>query len=324
MTQINITIPSFENPRHEAELPHEAGTASIAVPILVTCNGISVPDPPPSVSIPNYGVMSKAWTTLDRIPNAMEMLAGMQDQLATAMAPVKRYIEIVETLAAFKNCMSAIIDAVSQMNPDPIFDCVKLLLKVIPRILSWMPPMCYVRTGCEIASYCIDLIDEIIRFFSTIDGIITGYIQTLQNARLTGDTELENIVRCAMSGVTSRLPIALDLLVFIKPVNDVLMDMFLRTLPGGEQVKMLRKAMRQYGGAADTILSLSSSSRAAPLISLPDDPFGPIVKPPGMGEAAIAMNICRNACVSIYNILAPLVGMEPTKQTRADPVFVNF
>lgn len=301
--------------------------------IPFSCTPLEIPDPPPMLDIPHFGVMQKAWNSLHSIPKPSDLLMAFQDQLALALAPVRRFLELVEILMAFKQCTTAVIDAIDQLSPKPIYECLKGLQKAIAKIASWVPPMCYVRLGMELASYCIDLIDEIVLFFVEIDNLITEYLETLNLANLLGDTDLIRITNCAMTDIRVRLTIVVDLLKFIQPINDVLMDMFTRLLPGGETVKKLKKQADTYQAMGSYFGSVTASLRAGgSTLSLPSLPgFTPPAKTqnplcpiPVMSPLLEAMNQARTALVMVYNVLAPFVGAESSKEPRTMPELQNF
>jgi hypothetical protein len=192
------------------------------------------------------GIIEKAWDSLHSIPKADQLLMEFQDAIAAALAPVKRYFEIIEILSDIQACFMAIPKAIMQLSPDPVMDCFENLFKDLARVLSWMPPMSYVALGCSLAAYCIDMMDEIISLFVELDDILTDYITTFQEAELLGDNELISILGCAASDIKVRLIIVMDLLKFVKPANDILVNMFIRLLPNSEMVKTLKDIKEKY------------------------------------------------------------------------------
>lgn len=299
--------------------------------LIVQCTSIPLPSPPPSINIPHFGALSKAWDSLHSIPKASDLLMKFQDNLALALAPVKRYLELVEVSMSLYNCTKAVPRAIATLNPGPIYDCLKALVKAIGLILSWMPPLAYVRMYMDLASYLIDLIDEIVALFQEFDSILTEYIETFTEATLLGDTELISILTCGASDIKARMVVVNDLLMFVKPANDLLIDVFIRLLPNEKQVRDLKKIKEKYQEANDYVESAQSALRLG-LPSLPEIPGVTSTPPtqhelvpiPPIGNLVYSMGEMRNGMVWLYNLLAPIVGLDPDKQTREMPTFNNF
>lgn len=282
----------------------------------IRCEPLPMPERPPAISIPHLGILEKAWEGLHSIPDPGQLLCKFQDAAAAAMAPIRRYLEMVETVAAFYNCMNAIPKAISQMSPDPVFDCLRDLAKAIARILSWFPPMSYVRTGVDLADYAISVIDEIVALFVELDSLIADYEAVLSEANLLGDTELVDITNCGMMDVKIRLVIALDLMGPIKPLTDMLMDPFIRLMPNPELVKQLKKIKDSYDESDTFIRQAGVSMRGNQALPPFKGYEGEAAQPnnfglPPMGAVLQAINQTRNALAMLYNVLAPLVGDDP-------------
>lgn len=293
-------------------------------PLVVVCAPLTFPSIPPSLDIPNFGIIQKAWDTLDRIPDAGDALCKFQDSIAMALAPVRRYLEMVEAFATLTLCMESLPKALMYLSPDPIIDCLKNLRKTVLRILSWIPPLSYVRFTCGIASYFIDIIDEIVSFFQAVDDKIDDYVTTFSNANLLGDLDLIQFVNCGMSDLLPTLSMSLDLLKFLAPAMNIMMEVFLRFLPSDQ----MKQAVQNYQNAGSFFDAASLSIRGGlgfpdvPGFTPPVVPQPPIVTIPRIGGLVMMMNQSRSAMVLLYNLLVRFIGEEPNKVEREMPTFV--
>jgi hypothetical protein len=303
----------------------------MATPLTIVCRPLTIPSPPPMINIPNFGVLQAAYDTIDKIPDPMDLILKLQDLLVVAMAPVRRYLEMVESFAAIKECFSAIPEAILTLSPDPILDCFKALTTALARVLSWLPPMCYVKTGMDIAGYCIDMLDAVFDLFTMLDRKIAALVELDQLATNLGDLELAGMVGCGMQSITISINQLMPLLKFVMPINNVLMEMFTRLLKLGP----LKKAAKEYtesaqhiGKISDTMGEIANGNWTG--AGLPDSQGeyappvsdrNPIIPFPPLTPLIGALGIMRNTMVLIYNCLAPLVGEEPNKQGRAIPSY---
>jgi len=294
----------------------------MGTPITVTCRQLTFPTPP-SIDIPHFGILQKAQETLDGIPDPADLLCKFQDTIAVALAPVRRYLEMIEAFLTIKQCMSVIPDAITSLDPGVILDCMKNLAKAFARLLSWLPPFTYVRLAMDVTSYLLDLVDAILSLAARVDDKIDKWVNLDALAKQLGDLELVNFVNCGMEDLSTDLRLLLKLVKFIEPANDVLMEMFLRLLnsDGLRDAYEKYKEASEYYDKVDTALSEGASSLPALAGFSSSDTQDPVVPVPRMGALWENMNRSRNAAVVIYNTLAPFVGADADKEARSLPTF---
>lgn len=291
------------------------------MPAIDICKAMPLPPTPPSISIPAFGVLEKAHGALDQIPDIGDLIAGFQDTLAVALAPLRRFLEIIEAMMAFDTCMRSIPRAILTLNPNPIYECLKALGKIIVILASYIPPAAYILTIMDVASYCIDIITEIYGLLQRIDAEIAEFITALQLAQLLGDAQLEAYVRCGAEEIKSVSLNIFGLLAFIKPINDVLLDAIIQRIDN----PYLREAVQQYKDM--TTYFDSAKSAIADGVELPELPgqsivsktWDPDVPVPPLGPLLQAMYLVQTSLAQIYNILAPFVGRESNKEVGEPP-----
>jgi len=298
--------------------------------LIVACVESPALPLPPEIDLPHFGIMSKAWSALGKIPDLGELLAGYQDQLAIALAPVRRFLEIVEVIMSLVNCVTAVPRAIIRLSPSPVFDCMEELVETVQRIIAWIPPFSYIRLQLGLMGYAIDLIDEIISFFTALDNRITVLIESMDLAVSLGDLELVKIVNCGISPLRNNTVVALDLMVFISPLVNVLMGVFLRLIPTPAMQKASDEALAAGAYLITAVDALRTGSGQEPLPAFPgadeatDLIQNTLVPVPPLAPVLASMNQSRSAMVILYNILANMVGVDADKTPRSTPTFNNF
>jgi len=283
-------------------------------PLTVVCNPL-VLTPPPLIEIPHFGILQKATEALDAIPDPLAILGKFQDQLAVAMAPVLRFLQIVEAFMAVKQCIEAVPKALISLDPSVIFDCLKALVKVLAVLFAWVPPFPYIRLALGIANYCIDLVDAISDFIKKLDAKITALLNVHLLALDLGDLELAGFTRCETDRLNAVVRQLLQLLRFIQPINEVLLGMFIKLLGAAG----LKSAQEDLERAAAAFTSFEGALTAEDVIGP-----NPLIPLPPLGELLTGMNMARNAAVLLYNTLAPFGGYESDKLVKDLPTYVNF
>jgi hypothetical protein len=234
---------------------------------------------------------------------------------------------MVEGMYAFKQCMTVIPDAIASLDVDALWNCIKTLIQTLARVLSWMPPFPYIVTAVDIAGYGLDLINEILTFMEAVDEKITKWIEIYDLAEQIGDLELIGFVNCGIGQTKVDIHMMMDTLQFISPINDALIENFLRMM----NLEPLKMAYQQYTQAsqyyAQVASAIASGATALPALSGFTQPAMTqhvIVPVPPLGALFENMGRSYNAGVLIYNLLAPFAGRDSDKVMREIPTFNNF
>jgi len=256
---------------------------------------LRLPDPPvlPQITIPQLGVLRAARQSLYDLPDASYFLMRMQEAAQLALAPFRRFVDLFETILAVQDCFYAVIDAVTQLSPQPIVDAIGSLVKAIARLTTYIPPLCYLPTLLDIARYVISIIDEIISLLVYLDGKVSGYAELASYAAEMEDTDLAQIVVCASREVTVLINNSMDLLQVISMLLRIILEPIVRFMPGSPLKDKLETVMHLPEQLAD--LSAALASGTTPVSAQ-------------LGDILELLGGIRNMAVEIYNVAAPLVG----------------
>jgi len=270
---------------------------------------LTIPDPPdvPSLEIPQFGALSVARQALMDFPDPSYFLMRMQDAAALALAPLRRYLEMIEVIFSLKQCMEAVKDALMPPSPGPLIECIKGLLKTIQRLLAFFPPLSYINTALDVCHIAITTIDEILDIFDLLDARLTQYKAAAAAALALGDIELASIQDCATGEARAITLNMMDTLNFTVPIMQVILTPLSRFIPDSalkDVLLNLDAIPGQFAKAKQDILNASGP----PVL-------GPLLKPIGL---------LRNTAVLAYNFLAPIIGQAANKSQRELPTYDNF
>jgi len=266
---------------------------------------------PPSIRIPNLGVIEQAWDAISSIPDPAEIMSKFMNTLNLALAPIRKYLQMVEVIIAIKQCVEAVPKAIMTLSPNPIFDCLKALARTIVMIMQDIPPFPYIFMAVDVAGICVDLIDAMIALIERLDAKIAALVNLQNYAAALGDLELIDLANCGLAGVKLTMQRLLDVLKIIKPINDIIIQVIMRLMP----IPALQKAVEAYSSAGSTMDSTSSELSAG---------GGAVSATTGLPSLSLmfsGMAIARNAVAMVYNILAPFTGVDDTKPMIDPPSF---
>lgn len=91
-----------------------------------------------------------------------DMLLELNGNLQPFMAALMPLLILISLVKALIDCMNSVADAVSQLSPDPIFDCLDRLAELLPQLLQFVPPFNYIALINNIILFLITLLEAII------------------------------------------------------------------------------------------------------------------------------------------------------------------
>ena len=276
---------------------------------MTTVPCIEMPDPPelPKLDIPQFGVLEAARQSLYDLPDLSVYIMSMQELAGNALAPLRRFLEMIEVIVAIKSCQEAVIDALLPPSPGPIIECLKDLIKAIARLASFFPPFEYVKTMLSLCLYVVSILDEVINLFVFLDERISEYKANISLALDLGDIELGAINDCAGEQATKLVVNAMDILKFISPILSILLNPLARLIP----IPELRQILKDLSSLPDVLAGIQQDINEAQ-------------GTPALGALIESIAGMRNVTVWLYNLLAPVVGRSGNQRQRAVPDFVNF
>ncbi len=293
------------------------------------CLAIPLPPKPPKMDLPGLGTLQQAWDTLGGIPSARDLVAKFMNAAQQALAPVRRFLEMVEVATAIQQCLMKIPDAITSLDPTELFDCFEELYKKVARILTYFPPLSYIKMGVDIAGFCIDLIDAGLQLLTEIDSMIQDYINIASIAAAAADQELQSMLQCGISEAGPPVIQLCDAMLFIKPAMNTLLDPFIRLGYSGLQpakvtlelvdvyLLKVRLQLESGGGSQSPLPPFPGFSAVTPTMSdlVPFPPLGPLI---------FAMGLMRDQLVLIYNLLSAVLGGDRKAVLSSLPTFGSF
>ncbi len=71
--------------------------------------------------------------------DAAAMFRGLLGELNAAMTPLQPLFNIIDAIKKILDCMNAVKDAVTQLNPEPIINCLPNLAQAVDKLLKLLP-----------------------------------------------------------------------------------------------------------------------------------------------------------------------------------------
>lgn len=281
------------------------------------CSRLQLPPAPPKIQVPFLGELQQARKSLYALPDGSEMWMRFMDSLALAMAPARQFIELLELGTLYKDCMGSIIDAVAQISPDPIFACLKKVMKKLATLASYFPPLSYVKLIIDCLSAGVQLLDEVVYMIVWLDGQITSWRALVQQAQTLGDKTLLSIADCEISEYGLCMLNAKDIMMLISPGIRVLLEPITQNIPSYP----LKLALTRLVDIEKVLTDLDTTVREAVTDAGSENGIDALLE--SLGQVLTVLCSLETVLVDIYNVAGPMLGLDPLQQ-RARPGTVNF
>lgn len=228
---------------------------------MATVVCIQPPPIPPanSLTLPGMGELTYIRDSLTDLPRPSTYILRMLNAASPAMAPFYTILRVLDVIQAIINCQKAIKDAVTQLNPGPIFQCLEKLFQAFAALLPLFPPLAYVRAIVDIIVLLRLLLDDLIGVFGLIDQKITEVKNIIQRGQDTGDAHLVQIGNCAMEDLNAQTAGIMQIFEVIAKLLNVflsLLDLMSAVLPEPakkkiEEIKGMVTDFQEQIGDAD-------------------------------------------------------------------------
>lgn len=270
----------------------------------------------PSIEIPQFGILSAIRKDLYSIPDINPYLLDMQAQIQLAIAPLRRFFELIEIILAIRDCQKAVIDALLPPSPGPIIECLRNLIRALARLAAFFPPLEYVKTLVTMCIYSVAFIDAVWDLFGLLDARISELKAGLAEAIRLGDLDLAAIYDCASTEVTALINQSLDPLQIVLVPIQMMLDPIARLVP----IKPLQDALSEIVNITAEFEQLRSDGFQTARAEVSEFTVElPLLQPLLDITAKI-----RNVIVIVHNTAAPVVGRDPDLGTRQAPQLENL
>lgn len=146
-------------------------------------------------------------------PSLYQLARSALGQANAALAPLTPLFDIIETLVAIKDCVTAIPDALGP-PPDPskLAACVPNLIEKIEKVIALLPPASVLLTIAQLLDViiailqgCIDELRAVLRLLDRISrarllaGRVPGLLSIIDCGQQSAEAQMSNIERAMAS-----------------------------------------------------------------------------------------------------------------------------
>ncbi len=158
----------------------------------------------PPICLPGGICIEEIPGELDKIPKLSDQVMGLINQLGSAMAPMKPFFDMLDTILALHRCVNAVPNALMSLDPTELINCVPALAEAIDLLLQLIPQLSIPRTVRSVIRTLATLLLEVAGDLRYLQNQIDGIVDQIDQAAHRNDAVLSGLLVCAQNSVKNQ------------------------------------------------------------------------------------------------------------------------
>lgn len=214
--------------------------------IQIPCNRLPSIPQPSTLNLPGGLQISSVHKNINRIPTVCDNTLSLMQAVQPALAPLKPFFDILDTVIALFNCFKAIPKSLATLNPKPIFDCIPEVAEKIANLLRLIPQLSIPLTVISIIDNVLALAQCMIDTLSNIITETETMLARIERAAEIDDDNLTAILDCSSSDLATMQQNTVEALGAIGTLVGVV-NIFMSLIGGPEIPLDLSEGMKTGG-----------------------------------------------------------------------------
>lgn len=151
------------------------------------------------ICFPGGFCLSYVWDGIGKIPTGADIAIDFFSQIGPAMAPMKPFFDMLDTVLQIFKCLQAIPDAIMSLDPGKILECFPALAKLIDQLLKLMPQLSIPKMIRSILKNLAFLLRSIASEFRHIEKQLQKIARGIDRAASLNDVKMNGFMVCAQN-----------------------------------------------------------------------------------------------------------------------------
>lgn len=160
---------------------------------------ITLPEIPSidDICLPGGLCISHIWDAIGKIPSAADISLDFFSQIGPALAPLKPLFDVIDTVLAVFRCVKAVPDAITNLDPTELIQCVPALAKLVDQLLKLVPQLSIPKMIKAALRALATLLRGIASDLRYIESQLRRIADQIDRAANLNDVTLEGFLICA-------------------------------------------------------------------------------------------------------------------------------
>lgn len=186
------------------------------------------------ICFPGGFCLSHIWNGIAQIPHAADIPLQFFSQIGPAMAPLKPIFDIIDFALAIFKCVEGTVDAITELDPTKIIECIPNLAEIIDKLLALIPQLSIPRMIIETLKAFALLLRGLASDFEYVQSQIQRIADLIDRAADLNDVSLAEILACSQRSLEDNVFSTAEALEGIGRII-LLMNIFIGLI-GGEEI----------------------------------------------------------------------------------------
>ena len=186
------------------------------------------------VCFPGGFCLSQIVDAINQAPSPAQIIMQYFEQLGPVMAPLKPIFDIIDAVLAVYKCVKATGDAIAELDPTKIFDCIPELVEIINNLLNMIPQMSLPRMIQKILRTMASLLRGIATDLLYLVDKLEDIAAAIDRAADLNDVTLSGFLACSQATIQDQAFGMADVLAGIGRI--ILLVNILMGLFGGPEI----------------------------------------------------------------------------------------
>ncbi len=178
--------------------------------------------------------LSHVWGAVNQIPHLADLPLDFFSQIGPALAPLKPLFDILDTVLAIYRCVKAVPDAITNLDPTELFQCIPDLAKLIDKLLSMIPQVSIPKLIKAAIHNMAKLLRAIAADLRYLQSQLQRIADMIDRAAQLGDVKMAGFLSCAQNTIDQQTMSTAEALKGIGRIV-LLINIFIATI-GGEEL----------------------------------------------------------------------------------------
>lgn len=223
------------------------------------------------ICFPGGFCLSHIWQGINNIPRGADLPLQFFGQIGPAMAFLSPLFSVLDTVIAIYKCVTAIPDAILELDPGKIFECMPALVELINQLLSMIPQMSLPRMVKQILIGLAQLLEGLASDFQFLLAQLQRVLDEIDRAADLNDVNLNDFLVCRQNTINEQTSSTVEALQGIGRIV-LLANIFIGLFGGDTEIPCFSDIvdLSNLSGTVDLLLDLAAFLRQ--LASLIPDP----------------------------------------------------
>jgi len=153
------------------------------------------------ICFPGGFCLSHIWDGIEKIPHAADVPLQFFSQIGPALAPLKPIFDIIDFALAIFKCVEGGVDAITELDPTKIIECIPNLAEILDKLLAMIPQLSIPRMIKKTLEAFAQLLEGIAADLLYIQSQVQRIADLIDRAADLNDVSLNAILACSQRTV---------------------------------------------------------------------------------------------------------------------------